>query len=194
MVVVVEAALTVVGHKNVWPAVVVIVRANRADTPAFVADSSFGGYVGESAVMIVVKQRSARCGGAAFGRLIRTAVDEVDVQPSVVVIIQQRDTGAEGLDDVALLCRADPVLEGGQTGFRGDVLKHDGTGFDEAPRGNRTLLRVENRGVRTPGGGTAGSSRLRAFNGFTSLRCLRESSAAEQQGCEKYLQGRKRHV
>ena len=79
------------------------------------------------------------------------AVDEIDVEPAVVVVVEQGDAGADGLEDEFLLGRAHGVVPGGEAGFGGDVLEDDGAGFDEAAGGDGAVFGVEDRGVGSAG-------------------------------------------
>ena len=80
------------------------------------------------------------------------AVDQVDVEPAVVVVVDQADAGAVGLDDEVLL-RACPWCGSrwSRPAFCGDVLKDDRAGFDEAAGGDGAVLAVEDRRVGAAG-------------------------------------------
>ncbi len=101
VVVVIEAVLAEVADVDVGPAVVVIVGDGDADTPALVGNAGFFGDVGEGAVVIVVKERSFGCGGFSGQGVGGGAVDEIDVEPAIVVVVDEADAGAVGLDDVS---------------------------------------------------------------------------------------------
>ena len=148
-VVVVEAALAVVGDEDVGEAVVVVVGGDGADAPAVVGDAGFCGDVGEGAVVVVVEEGGGGWFGLAGEGVVGAAVDEVDVEPAVVVVVEQGDAGAEGFDECRFLSGVPTVLvEGGEAGPGGDVLKDDGAGLDEAAGGDGAVLRVVGGGMR----------------------------------------------
>ncbi len=74
---------------DVGPAIVVVVADGYAKAPAIVGDAGLGGDVGEGSVVIVVKQRGVWCGCFADERVEGRAVDEVDVEPAIVVVVEQ---------------------------------------------------------------------------------------------------------
>ena len=88
-VVVVEDVLAPVGDEQIVVAVVVVVADADALSPAGVDESGFGGDVGEGAVAIVFEEMvgGLLSGGKAFEA---RAVDEEDVQPAVVVVVDRR--------------------------------------------------------------------------------------------------------
>ena len=97
--------------------------------------------------MVVVEKGRMRGGCLAGERVVGGAVDQVDVEPSIVVVVEQGHTGAGCFQDELLLGRAHGVMPPGQAGLGGDVLKDHGTGFDKAASGDGAFLRVEDRGV-----------------------------------------------
>jgi hypothetical protein len=54
------------------------------------------------------------------------AVGEIDVEPAVVVVIEEGDAGAFGFDDVGFVVGIAPDVGSGESGFSGDVEKLDG--------------------------------------------------------------------
>ncbi len=46
------------------------------------------------------------------------AVGQIDVEPSVIVVIEEGDAAALGLDDVALVIEAAPDVGDGESGLR----------------------------------------------------------------------------
>ena len=101
----------------IGPAVVVVVGHGAAESPAVVGDAGFGGDVGEGAVVIVVEERGVRRGLFAGERVDGGAVDDVDVEPAVVVVVEQAYTRALGLDDVVLGWSAHLVGPLGEAGL-----------------------------------------------------------------------------
>ncbi len=144
VVVVVEAVLAEVGDVDIGPAVVVVVGDRGAESPAIVGDACFGGDVGEGSVVIVVEERGVGRRCLAGQRIVGGAVDEIDVQPAVVVVVDQADARANGFDDEVLLrssyrCASTVV----RPDFLGDVLKEDGAAFHEAASGDGPMLAIE---------------------------------------------------
>ncbi len=90
------------------------------------------------------------------------SVHDVDIEPAVVVVIEQRDAGADGFQDVILLRSAHLVLPGGEAGLLRDVLKDDGAGLHKAAGSDGAILRIENRRKHARGGGAALLRRLLA--------------------------------
>ena len=149
VVVAVETVLAEVGDVEVGPAIVIEVADDRTKSPAIVGDTGLRSDVREGAVVIVVEERGMRRGGFAGLCLHRRSVDEVDVEPSVVVEIEQRDAGADAFKDVGLLRRAHLMVPGSEPGFLCDVFKDDRATLDEAAGGHGPVLVVENGGMWT---------------------------------------------
>src|ERR1035441_8991419 len=57
VVVVVQPILSVVGHKDIGPAIVLKVGDGHAETPAVVRDPGPGGHIGKGPVVVVMEQR-----------------------------------------------------------------------------------------------------------------------------------------
>ena len=105
--------------------------------------------------MIVVEERGMRRGGFAVECVKGGAVDEVNVEPAVMVVVEQRDTGAFGFEDVFLGCGSGRVVPDGEASLLRDVLEDDGAGLDEAAGGDRSMLRVKERLLRWTAGRAA---------------------------------------
>ena len=100
----IEAVLAVVGDVEVFPSVVVVVADADALAPAGCGEAGFRGDVGEGAVVIVaVEVVGGRLPGGKSFEL--GAIDQEDVGPSVVVVVEDGDAGAGGFDDVLLCVR-----------------------------------------------------------------------------------------
>ncbi len=89
VVVVVEAVLAVVGDEEVGVTVVVVVADGYAKAPAVVGDSCLGGDVGEGAVVVVVEEGGVGRLRFAGKSVVGGAVDHVDVEPAVFVVVQE---------------------------------------------------------------------------------------------------------
>ena len=104
------------GDVQIFPPVAIEVGGQNAHGPARVSYAGVVGHVGEGAVAIIVVERAPR----AFrigSRFDGEGVREVDVQAAVVVIVEERDAAAHGLDNVFLLGRRN-VLEAHAGGVR----------------------------------------------------------------------------
>jgi hypothetical protein len=71
------------------------------------------------------------------------AVDHVDVEPAVVVVIQQGDARAGGLKDIFLFERSHLVMPGGESRLLGDVLENHRTVFDETAGGDGSAFGIK---------------------------------------------------
>jgi len=71
-------------------------------------------------------------GGPLFAEL--SSVGEIDIEPAIVVVIEEGETGAFGFDDVALVIGIAPDVGGVEAGFAGHVDELDG-GFLRAGGG-----------------------------------------------------------
>lgn len=122
----IELVSAVRGNVEILEAIVVIVAHGDAHAvPGALQASSFR-YILEAAVgflMIetVPVRRPRLFGDGALGRRIlqRRAVDQENVEPAIVVVVEQRDTGAHGFDQ---------IFPGG---MRGLILKMDARFFGE---------------------------------------------------------------
>ena len=92
-VVLVERAAPVGGDQDVWVAVVVVV-GNGAAHPELAAagDAGLVGDVGEGAVAVVLVERVLQR-RLRLVEVARAAVDHEDVDPAVVVVVEERDAG-----------------------------------------------------------------------------------------------------
>src|ERR1700731_289923 len=99
MIVVVETVFAEVRYINVWPPVVVVVPHSYAEAPSFICHACFFCDIGECSVMVVVQQHRAWRGFLAFQRGESRAIQQVNVQPAVIVIIKQRHTGTRRLQN-----------------------------------------------------------------------------------------------
>src|SRR6266403_2605552 len=90
-----EVTLAKRGDENVVEAVVIVITDGHAQTIHRNAEARFAGHVGERAVVIVVIK--LRGGGAALRMADPVlAINEQNIGPAVVVIIDERATGAHG--------------------------------------------------------------------------------------------------
>src|SRR6185437_8159170 len=86
VVVVVKAILAEICHVEVGPAVVVVIANGAAESPAVVFDPGDIGDVGKRLIVIVAEERSVRRRGLAVERVVGRSVDQINVEPAVVVV------------------------------------------------------------------------------------------------------------
>ncbi len=143
----VEPILADVGDVEVGPAIIVVVRSDRADAPAIVCDACLLCDISKGAVPIIMEKR--RVGRLAFtGQSgVGKTVYEIDVDPPVAIVVQQSDAAAERFDNEVFVGVANVVRPGSETGSPGGVFEDDRTAVDEAGGGDRWRRRVE-RGHR----------------------------------------------
>src|ERR1043166_1632816 len=121
-VVVIKNRVAVGGHEDIGEAVVVIVGDRYAHAESAAGYARGFGHVGERAVAIVLVERVAN-------RLFRLeeiawpAIDQVDVHPTVVVVVQECAAGAHRLRQV-MLGRCGVVVDPANPArFRGNFLE-----------------------------------------------------------------------
>ncbi len=123
-VVAVEDVLAVVTDEEIVPAVVVVVADAAALAPAAVCEAGFGGDVGEGAVAIVFEE--VRDGFLALGKAFDTgAVDEEDIDPVVVIVVEESYAAACGFEEISVFVFATVDGFGVEAGLAGDVDEAD---------------------------------------------------------------------
>src|ERR1700732_3836694 len=106
MVVVVEPVLAVVADKEIGPAVAVIIRNRAAVSPAIIRHPGLLRYFGERSVMIVVEQCGVWRLFLSIERIECRAVHEIDIEPAIVVEVDQADARTIGLNNEVFLWHA----------------------------------------------------------------------------------------
>jgi len=118
-VVVIEDVFSVVGDVEIFPAIVVVIADANSLAPSGVSEAYFLGDVGERAVVIVVIEmaglRFSMCG------IESGAVDDENIRPAIVVVVEDSDAGAGGFDDVLFTVDAAENHGIGEAGLLGDV-------------------------------------------------------------------------
>ena len=160
VVVVIQAVLAVVGHVEVGPAIVVVSPTAQPYPHRSLATPAFSRDVGERSVVVVMKQRRVRRRCFARQGVVGRAVHQVDVEPAVVVVVDQAHSRPLGLENEALFRRAGGVMPTGQARGFGHILEDDRARLDEASRGDGAMLAVE-LGLVRPGIGHSAALRLR---------------------------------
>src|SRR5579863_6443361 len=111
--------------KDVVPAVIVVVADADAGLPATAADAGFLGDLSDCAITVVLVEMG---GGLFSGRPVfvdAVAVGEIDVEPAVVVVVEEGDAAAFGFDDDALVFHAAPDVGRVEAGGVGDIDELD---------------------------------------------------------------------
>ena len=91
MIVAVKTVLSVVSYIEVRPSVVVIIGNHTSISPPEIGHVGLLRYICKGSVVIVMKQRCVRRIGLPGKRIIIRSVYEIDIQPAVIVVIQQAD-------------------------------------------------------------------------------------------------------
>ena len=100
-VVAVKNAVTVGGHEEIGPTVVVVVPDHHPHPERAACYTRRFGDIGKGAVAVVAVERIAQRLGR-FVEIAGAAVDQVDVHPAVVVVIEKRTARAYRLGQVTL--------------------------------------------------------------------------------------------
>ena len=101
--------------------------------------------------MIVVKEQWRGAEALSVERREGGAIHQVDVEPAVVVVVDQPDAGARGLDDELLLPRAGAMMKLIQSGLLRDVRKYDRCAVHKPTCRDRAGLGVLDRGPSRAG-------------------------------------------
>src|SRR5206468_5428180 len=125
VIVMVETVLAVVRHVDIWPAIVVVIAHSHAEAPALVRHAYLGRYIGESAIVIVAQQHSARGWFSPLQGSKCGAIEQIDVQPAIVVIIKEGHAGAGCLEDSCFLGSPRAMAEFVQACLFRDVDEYD---------------------------------------------------------------------
>src|SRR5262249_25849026 len=107
--------------EQVIPSVVVVVAHTHAGLPTGAADSRLLSYVCEGAVAIVLVQMSRGYLPFAPVSIQPIAVRQIDIDPSVVVIVEKSNPAAFGFDDEPLVLNSTPNIGDVEAGSAGHV-------------------------------------------------------------------------
>src|SRR5271156_441366 len=151
VIIVVEAVLAEIRNVDVGPAIVIVIANHGAKAPALVGDSGLVGDVGKGAVVIVVEQHGPRWSFLALQRGKRGPVHQIDVEPSVIVIVEKSNARSGRLENRVLLGTARLVMKLIEAGGVGNVSEDDGSAVDKTACGNRAVESVLDRSVRGTG-------------------------------------------
>src|SRR5690242_15820512 len=101
--------------------------------------------------MIVMKQSCMWRFGFSIHRLVSHAVDEIDVQPTIIVVVQQRHATAQRFRDVSLLWRPARIPPCIETGLLRNIVKDDRAAVHKSARRNWPMLHIMHWRVDTAG-------------------------------------------
>src|ERR1035441_5364227 len=125
-IVVVEMVAGYTGDIDILPAVVVVIAYRLPHIVAIAGDTRLVGDIGESAVMIIVKQTVLVLVGFFPERWKGGAIGEIDIQVAVVVVVDQPDAGDHCLR--LILVWGGAAIRGEiQLRVRGDILETNRT-------------------------------------------------------------------
>ena len=129
-----KRAISVVAEKNVVspeaakqiiPSIIVVIANADAGLPTGTPQSRFFGDVGKRAVAVVLVQvRDRRFSGRPM-RIEPISIREVDVQPSVIVVVEKGQSASLGLNDGPFVVYAAPHVGDGQPGLLSHIDKLD---------------------------------------------------------------------
>ena len=97
VIVVVQAVLPEIRHINIRPPVVVVVAHRDAESPSFVRYSRFLRHIRKGPVMIIVEEHRSWRSFFSLHGLDRGSIQQVNIKPAVIVVVQQRYAGSNRL-------------------------------------------------------------------------------------------------
>jgi hypothetical protein len=161
------------GHEEVAVAVAVVVGGDDAQVVAAAGDAGGLGHVRERAVAAVVVQAVPEARLVLLERLDRSAVHHVEVEPAVVVVVEERHAGDHRLRLVAPLRPARVGDEADPTRF-GALLEHDrvDSGGESGRAGGEK--QQEEGGFR--GDAQGGTTLASACGGCQGLECREDTT------------------
>jgi hypothetical protein len=170
VIVAVEPVLAIVRDVQIRPPVVVVVAGGNSEAPAFVGHTGAFGDVRELEIAIVAKERGARSGLGSPYRTRRRTVDQVDVEPSIIVDIDQGDAAGRRLEDARLFRGTRSMTERFEARTARAVLENDRRVVDEAAGRNRTRTAVLDRREYARRARSAGGWRRRCLPRLTRFK------------------------
>ena len=129
-VVVPQDVVTPIAAEQVVPAVVVVVTHADASAPSGAGQAGLFRHVRERAVAIVLKKVLGGRLAVGIGFLTRhaIAVGQVDVEPAILVVVEEGEPAALGFNNVLLVFNAAPNVGDVEAGFLGHIHEGDGNG------------------------------------------------------------------
>src|SRR5712664_1958839 len=143
MIVVIDTILAVIRDVQIRPAVIVEVAHGHAKPPSLIGYACLFGDVGKRAVVIVMKQSRAGRLPFALESIKGRSINQINVRPSVVVIVKNRHTGTRSLQDQILLRCSRDMFELVEPGFFRVVHKDHRGVVHKSTRSNWPVFFVE---------------------------------------------------
>ena len=100
--------------------------------------------------MVVAKQSRLWWRFLTVERLVGRTIDEVNVEPAIVVVVQQRYTRSFGFEDEAFLRSSCCVMPTGKASLLGGIHENDGPCLDHTACGNGPMGRVVDSLIDSP--------------------------------------------
>src|SRR5690348_2067401 len=107
--------------------------------------------------MIIVEEYGAGSGLGAFRGGDGGTVEEVNVEPAVVVVVEKGDAGTGSFDDGGFFGRAGAMMEFVKAGMMSDVEEDDGSVVDKAACSDGAGVGILDGGMNAAGGHAGGA-------------------------------------
>src|SRR5205807_8204498 len=106
----------------------IVVVVADADTclPSRARQSRFCSDIGEGTVVIVFKEVCSGRGSRWPLSIESITVGEINIQPTIIVIVEEREPAALGLNDVAFAIRRTPHVGNVESCLMCDIYEHNG--------------------------------------------------------------------
>src|SRR5215468_12685112 len=131
MIVVIQTIATEVGNVDILPAIVIEIANADALSPSFIGLTRLVGDFRKGPVAVVVIESGARRLRFASQRIQCRAIDQIDVQPPVIVVVEKCATGSGSLNQIILSRASRKMAKAGETGGAGHVREaHTSCGVD----------------------------------------------------------------
>src|SRR5882762_2239589 len=181
MIIVIQAVLTVIRHVDIRPTVIVIIADSDSESPALVGYARLIRHIGECAVMIVMEEHGSRRRLFSFQCPDGGTAQEIDVQPPVIIVIQQGNPGPRGLQNGGFCWFARSMVKYIQAGLVSHIHKINWRTIYKSARGDWTHLGVLH--WRAWRAGTHPASRIRV--GLDRLLPARHSTKDHNGYCHE---------
>src|SRR5262249_620744 len=170
VIVVIQTVLAVIRHINVRPTVVVVISHGHAKSPSFICHTGLVRYIGECSIMIVVKEHRTRRALFAKKRRNSRTIQNVDVEPAVIVVIEQRHTRTRRFNNRRFFRAAGLVFEFREPGLLRDIRENNWSAIDKSTRCDGPRFFVFNSRVRDSRGNARGWRLFFSFSRISGLR------------------------
>ena len=143
MIVAIEPILSPVRDVDIRPAIVVEIGNGHAHAPAIVLNTRVRSHIRERPIVVVVEQSSMRRCLFAVERIEGRPVHDINIEPSIVVIIDQTDSRPLGLHKVGLGRRPHPVCPMSEPGLFRDVFEYHRPALHKSACSDRPPLCIQ---------------------------------------------------